>query len=992
MPISHNSLGYRLDFEDNLNFFNKGVWTSPWFDTRSAGFSAAWSAYLASQTTPGTTSAAYEFRSASTSSGSDATAWTSTINTLTGRYLQVRSSLTRQDADTTPARVNDITLTLTSVGKGLLLEPAATNSAIYSEGLDNAAWGKIGGSVVANAYRSPANTMTADKVVEDTSAGGHQVQVASFTAAASTYYTFSIYAKAAERSILWLTMTSYGNWTGGDPEYEFDLAAGTATNRGTGSNTGGIVHVGGGWYRIWMTVQSTSAGTFSTRGTVTLCNAANTPSYTGDGVSGLYLWGAQIEASNGSPTSYIATTTVAVTRNADATYVSNNLLNPSSGSIMARAYFSGDVALITTLANHYLFDTQTAGSGREDRLALFRNGNTMVFYVTNEAQASTSITWTVTTAISDGWHWVGVKWDANEASLWFDGEKKATSTVAGLPERFGANFYLHEKATRFMWNDVISDFVILHSALADWQMALYTTLGATPYDKPTYKLNFEDNLNIVVEGIWTSRWRPNRKSPTLKTVEVDVTQPTSTEYVVEHRTAEVGFDDPKTKALSFARGSDARDLVTLALTTTKSHPRYVEIAGTVGLLVEETSTNLVQYSQEFDNAWWTNKVAATISANAAVAPDGTITADKLASDASAGSHRVNKTEVLTIGAAGSFSVYAKAGEYPGVALNFGGSNTTFNLSDGTIISTAGSHISSITSLGNGWYRCSISHTSVPSDARCEISILDGSFSNSFTGVSGQGIYIWGAQAELKAYPTSYIATSGATAARSVDDLKILTSTLGLNNKEGAAVFRCYFDGDLLGTTQASHYVFHPGSGAGDNVYLARAGANLNVGYGASGSVASASWAQAGAEITKGWHTIAVRWSPTEVSAWFNGSKKASATVTSVATLQTYTRLLQAISAASSWGQPVAWAAIYTIAPTDSEMASIVSSNKPTDAQVFYDFTQQTLIPQLGHDLASEWKTDITDCPESDYIQHRIRLFSNNSAQVPEVTRLAVTPI
>src|SRR5690606_5381998 len=47
-----------------------------------------------------------------------------------------------------------------------------------------------------------------------------------------------------------------------------------------------------------------------------------------------------------------------------------------------------------------------------------------------------------------------------------------------------------------------------------------------------------------------------------------------------------------------------------------------------GLLVEEQRTNLLLRSQEFDNASW-SKVSSSVSANAAVAPDGTLTADKI---------------------------------------------------------------------------------------------------------------------------------------------------------------------------------------------------------------------------------------------------------------------------------------------------------------------------------------------------------------------------
>ena len=80
-----------------------------------------------------------------------------------------------------------------------------------------------------------------------------------------------------------------------------------------------------------------------------------------------------------------------------------------------------------------------------------------------------------------------------------------------------------------------------------------------------------------------------------------------------------------------------------------------------GLLVEEQRTNLLTYSEQFGGGLW-NTTRATITENAAVAPDGTITADKLVEAAAIGSRYVYRSASVTGGVAHTLSVFAKAGE------------------------------------------------------------------------------------------------------------------------------------------------------------------------------------------------------------------------------------------------------------------------------------------------------------------------------------------
>jgi hypothetical protein len=164
------------------------------------------------------------------------------------------------------------------------------------------------------------------------------------------------------------------------------------------------------------------------------------------------------------------------------------------------------------------------------------------------------------------------------------------------------------------------------------------------------------------------------------------------------------------------------------------------------------ATNLLQYSEEFDNAYWP-KTASTILANTIVAPDGTLTGDKLVADVTSSStHRVFKDTGLTISLQSVSSIYIKAGEYRYGVFLFNDTNNMvgFDAQNGTITYT-GSGIASVnvTPVGNGWYRFLIIN-SLPSRHRyfgvyvTSTAVVSTSLPT-YTGDGTSGIYIWGAQ-------------------------------------------------------------------------------------------------------------------------------------------------------------------------------------------------------------------------------------------------------
>jgi hypothetical protein len=190
--------------------------------------------------------------------------------------------------------------------------------------------------------------------------------------------------------------------------------------------------------------------------------------------------------------------------------------------------------------------------------------------------------------------------------------------------------------------------------------------------------------------------------------------------------------------------------------------------GCPSLLLEPQRTNLVTFSEQFDNAAY-NKFNLSVTANSLLSPDGTANADKIIENTANNNHFVFRA-ILPSGVCISY-VFAKQGERKNLLLGNAsfGVYAVFDLNNGTVVSISGSQLSSpkIESYGNGWYRCSVVNTN--NDLRSlAIGIADNLGNVSYTGDGTSGLFIWGAQVEASSYPTSYIPTLGSSVTRLAD--------------------------------------------------------------------------------------------------------------------------------------------------------------------------------------------------------------------------------
>jgi hypothetical protein len=238
-----------------------------------------------------------------------------------------------------------------------------------------------------------------------------------------------------------------------------------------------------------------------------------------------------------------------------------------------------------------------------------------------------------------------------------------------------------------------------------------------------------------------------------------------------------------------------------------------------GLLIEEQRVNLALYSEQFDNAGWTRSLV-SVTANVTTSPDGTTNADRLTADGSNFPHDLRQTVTYTA-AAHTFSVYAKKDTNDFVQLRFGaaaiaGGNgfANFDLNAGTV-GTIGPGLSaaSITPAGNGWYRCTITGTTVAVSSLISLYIV-----SSATAPSAQAntlttsVFLYGAQLEVGAFPTSYIPTVASTVTRAADNASMTGTNFSswYNASEGTIVASA---SPIVSTVAKYSFSFNDGTGA-----------------------------------------------------------------------------------------------------------------------------------------------------------------------------------
>jgi hypothetical protein len=710
------------------------------------------------------------------------------------------------------------------------LSTSVKNLLGFSEQFDNAAWTKSNATISANAAASPDGTLTADKLVESAVTIAHYVEQ-SVTGVASTY-AGSIYAKAGERTRITAYLVDGGGIVAGTSTV-FDLSNGT-TVQGTGT----ISSVGNGWYRCAV-VGLPAAGTLRLR--VLLTVGVGT-SYTSDGTSGLFLWGAQLSSSS-----------------------SVDAYSPVASAAPTSAAYHGprfDYDPVTLAAKGLLIEESRVNlrTTSDDMATVFATQEGCTFSA-NAAVSPDGAT-TADKMVEDG----------------TTGNHRLRSgvTVASVATVHTSSIYI-KAAGRTSVTLILSDST---STVAN-NIAVVANLSAGTIGSVSVAgtgVSGGASISAVGNGWYRVSLTGNFASGT-----------TFATWLALGSYA----GDSSSGVLLWGAQLEAGSFPTSYIPTTASTVTRAADVCSMPVPAVPTRTNLLLRSAEFDNAAWVagSNGGAVVTADSGTAPDGTTTADTL-NDNNAVS-ATGKAQSITITSGSGYytaSVYMKAGTSSVASLNM-------TLSGGTLVSgqavinlatgaaqwrTANAGFSfAVTDAGGGWYRAAVTVADNASgNTVCAVEIrpaFAATYSPTMSAAAQGAILVWGAQLETGSTASAYIPTTTAavTAADTTSWYNASAGTLFVEfQRAGIATgslprVASFSDGTL------NNLIEHLWS-VNDQFSIAAGGVNQAIQAGINGGTALNR--QAGA------------WATNDVMAYLNGA--ALGVVDTVATIPTGITALQ----------------------------------------------------------------------------------------------------
>ena len=230
-------------------------------------------------------------------------------------------------------------------------------------------------------FSSPSadTPLGAFKLVEDTSTARHEILVSSSN---SGDLSLSVFAKKGERSVIQFSNAQ-------DPSlfcnFDLDLGVVGSSLNITSSN---IIDIGNGWYRCNVSYNASLSINSSRISIVTSATSVRTESYTGDGTSGVYIFGAQVEQKSYA-TSYIPTAGSAITRLADTASqtLPDGVIGQTEGTVFLDTVINTDVNGLTRISlsqdvstSNWIFFSAPEVSGGlvRTRIIIYNGGNLQV--------------------------------------------------------------------------------------------------------------------------------------------------------------------------------------------------------------------------------------------------------------------------------------------------------------------------------------------------------------------------------------------------------------------------------------------------------------------------------------------------------------------------------------------------------------------------------------------------------------------------------------
>jgi hypothetical protein len=315
-----------------------------------------------------------------------------------------------------------------------------------------------------------------------------------------------------------------------------------------------------------------------------------------------------------------------------------------------------------------------------------------------------------------------------------------------------------------------------------------------------------------------------------------------------------------------------------------------------GLLIEEARTNQMPGTMTGGTYW---QGAATTVATGATAPDGTTNGVTLTQSAGGAitygaSPLVGVFGTITASTPTTASIFAKAGTCTFLRMFLTDNNTPtissvvwFNLGAGTIGTTTNSGgptstSSTITSVGNGWYRCTITAT-LGSATTATILIRMASADAVTTDVGSKVFSVFNPQLEAGAFATSPILTTTAAASRAAETAIIQP----LGSWYNAAAGTLFVEATSTNLQTSSTAVgVHDGTGNNLMTLRFRSGAPLLAASVTTGGAAQITISGTPPYTTGAVAKLALAYQTDDIASYYNGAVGVTDTLATIPTVTT----------------------------------------------------------------------------------------------------------
>jgi len=346
----------------------------------------------------------------------------------------------------------------------VLLEPTRSNLITKSEDIEGFSQ-KTNVTITNNQTTSPDGNINASNVIPINVNNIHQIQNTPISFISGADYTVSAFVKANGYNYFSIKFASTLGVFSDDLAW-FNVSNGTTGTISPNIDDTSIEDYGNGWYKITATQQANATG----NGKIFLgiSNADNTPIFLGNGSSGIYIWGYQVEQGSYA-TSYIPTSGSAVTRVADTANGAGDAstFNDSEGVLYV------ETSALSNDLSERRFGLSDGTSSNVVRVGYTSISNRIIAVIYNGSnQAVMTYTSPDITQNSK----IAVKYKANDFALWVDGVKRSTdisgsvfsaNTLNSLDFNIGggSHFYSETKDVR-----------VYNTALTDAELQTLTTI------------------------------------------------------------------------------------------------------------------------------------------------------------------------------------------------------------------------------------------------------------------------------------------------------------------------------------------------------------------------------------------------------------------------------------------------------------------------------------------------------------------------------------